>query len=135
MSAAISKDLQEFVKGKLGWVATAGQDGMPNVTPKGTIQVLDENTLIFADLFSQKTRENLKHNSKVAVTLVDTEKVIGYQFKGTAELIEAGPVYEMVKAQLEASPKSLPVPTYVARITVEEIYDQTPGPNAGKKIA
>ena len=105
MPAVTSKDLQEFVQGKLGWVATAGPDGMPNVTPKGTIQVLDENTLVFADLFSQKTRENLKHNSKVAVTLVDTEKVVGFQFKGRAELIETGPVYEMVKAQLNLHPR------------------------------
>ena len=81
MSAVIPKDLQEFVNGKLGWVATANPDGVPNVTPKGTIQVLDENTLIFADLFSQKTRENLMHNANVAVTLADTEKVIGYQSK------------------------------------------------------
>lgn len=35
MASSISKELQEFVKGKLGWVATANQEGMPNVTPKG----------------------------------------------------------------------------------------------------
>ena len=134
MASSISKELQEFVKGKLGWVATANQEGMSNVTPKGTIQVLDENTIIFADLFSLKTRDNLQNNPKVAVTLVDHEKFIGYQFKGKAELIDSGPIYEKVREELKKAPKPLPEPKYVAKITVEEIYDQSPGPNAGNKI-
>ena len=134
MASVITKELQEFVKGKLGWVATANADGMPNVTPKGTISVLDDHTLIFADLFSKKTRENLKNNPKVAVTLIDREKSLGYQFKGKTELVDAGPLYEKVKEDLKKSPKALPAPTYVAKITVEEIYDQSPGPNAGKQI-
>ncbi len=134
MSARISKELQEFVKGKLGWVATADKSGMPNVTPKGTVRVLDEHTIVFADLFSLKTRENLKVNPKAAVTVVDLEKFMAYQFKGTVDLLESGPVYEQVKEELKNSPKALPEPKYVAKITVEEIYDQSPGPNAGKKM-
>ncbi len=107
---------------------------MPNVTPKGTVQVLDENTLIFADLFSMKTRENLKANPKVAVTVIDPEKYSGYQFKGTAELVDSGPVFEKVKEELKKAPGGLPEPRYVARITVESIYNQAPGPDAGRKI-
>jgi len=134
MAAKIPKEVQEFVKGKLGWVATASADGTPNVTPKGSVQVLDDNTIIFADLFSLKTRDNLKQNPKVAVTLVDPEKFKGYQFKGKAELIDAGPLFDKVKEELKKAPMELPEPKYVAKITVEEIFDQSPGPDAGKKI-
>ncbi len=134
MASKISKELQDFMQGKLGWVATASKDGAPNVTPKGTVQALDENTIIFADLFSLKTRDNLKNNPQVAVTLVDLEKFVGYQFKGKAELIDSGPLFDKVKEDLKKAPKPLPEPKYVAKITVEEIFDQSPGPNAGKKI-
>ncbi len=134
MAVQIPKELQEFVKGKLGWVATASPEGMPNVTPKGTIRVMDDSTIVFADLFSMKTRDNLKRNPRIAVTVIDAEKAKGYQFKGRAELVEAGPVFEKVGEELKKSPKKLPEPKYVARITVEEIYDQSPGPDAGKKI-
>ena len=134
MSTQISNELQEFMKGKLGWVATASPDGLPNVTPKGTIRVLDDQTLVFADLFSVKTRANLMANPKVAVTVIDREKGQGYQFKGTAELLDSGPVYEQVAAELKKSPKALPQPQYVAKITVEEIFNQSPGPEAGQKI-
>ena len=134
MTVHISKELQDFMKGKLGWVATVNSAGMPNVTPKGTIQVVDDSTIIFADLFSLKTRENLRENPKVAVTVIDQEKGEGYQFKGTAELVDAGTLFEMVKEQLSKVPKQLPEPKYVAKITIEEIFNQSPGPDAGKKI-
>lgn len=134
MAAQIPKELQEFLKGKLGWVATASPEGMPNVTPKGTIQVLDDSTIIFADLFSMKTRDNLRRNPNVAVTVVDQEKFKGYQFKGKAELVDTGPLFEKVREELKKAPMELPEPTYVAKITVQEIYDQSPGPDAGKKI-
>lgn len=135
MAAQISKELQELVKGKLGWVATADADGMPNVTPKGTVRVLDDHTIIFADLFSLKTRNNLKQNPKVAVTIIDREKAKGYQFKGKAELVDSGPLFDKVRDEIKNAPKDLPEPKYVAKITVEEIFDQSPGPDAGKKIA
>ena len=57
MSVQISAELQEFIKGKEGWVATASRDGTPNVSIKGSLRVLDDEHLVFADLFSRKTRE------------------------------------------------------------------------------
>ena len=53
---SIPKNVQEFLPGKMGWVATCSQDGTPNVTPKGTLRLLDNQHVMFADLFSFKTR-------------------------------------------------------------------------------
>ena len=74
----IPKQVQEFMPGKMGWVATATREGVPNVTPKGTVQVLDDQHIIFADLFSLKTRQNLEQNPQVAVTVVDPATAKGY---------------------------------------------------------
>ena len=52
---SIPKVVQEFIPGKLAWVATASTDGMPNVTPKGSLKLLDDTHVVFADLFSLKT--------------------------------------------------------------------------------
>ena len=52
---SIPKVVQEFIPGKLAWVATASSDGMPNVTPKGSLKLLDDTHVVFADLFSLKT--------------------------------------------------------------------------------
>lgn len=75
-------------------VATSDGQGRPNVSPKGALKIVDGNKLVFADLFSLKTRANLQANPSVAVAAVDPQTYEGYQFKGWAELVEEGPLFE-----------------------------------------
>jgi hypothetical protein len=132
---SIPKYVQDFFPGKMGWVATATKEGVPNVTPKGTVRVTDDQHVIFADLFSLKTRQNLEQNSHVAVTVIEPGTAKGYQIKGTAELISSGPLYDQMAEQLKQANPSLPSPKYVVKIAVESVYDQSAGPDAGKQIA
>ncbi len=37
---------------KLGFVATVGEDGLPNLSPKGTFLVLDDEHIVFAEIRS-----------------------------------------------------------------------------------
>ena len=132
---SIPKHVQEFFPGKMAWVATATRDGEPNVTPKGTARLLDDQHVVFADLYSLKTRQNLEQNPRVAVTAIDPAAAIGYQIKGTAELVSSGPLYDQMAEQLKQSSPSLPSPNYVVKIAVDSVYDQSVGPDAGKQIA
>ena len=132
---SIPKHVQDFLPGKLAWVATAARDGEPNVTPKGTLKLMDEQHVFFADLFSLKTRKNLLENNKVAVTVVDAATAKGYQLKGTAEVLTSGPLFEETSKQLKESPKGLPPLQHVVKITVESVFAQSAGPEAGKQIA
>ena len=132
--ARIPKEVQEFLKGKMAWVATAASDGMPNTTPKGSVRVIDDEHVIFADLFSRKTRENLRANPKVAVTVADMTTYKGYQIKGSASLLESGPLFEKMAKELKKAPQKLPPLEYVVQITVEAVYDQSVGPDAGKQV-
>ena len=130
----IPQNVQDFLKGKLGWVSTASAAGVPNAVPKGSVRVLDDSHIMFADLFSLKTRANLKENPNVGVTVIDLATNQGYQIKGTAELLESGPVFERMAEEVKKAPRPLPPPVYVVVITVTDIYDQSLGPNAGKRI-
>jgi uncharacterized protein len=132
---SIPKHVQEFLPGKLGWVATASKTGEPNATPKGSVKVLDDQHVIFADLFSVKTRQNLRENPQVAVTVIDAATAKGYQIKGRAEMLTSGPLFEEMAKHLKGSPKSLPPLQYLVKIAVEAVYDQSVGPDSGKKIA
>jgi len=132
---SIPKVVQDFLPGKLAWVATVSRDGMPNVTPKGSLKLLDEQHVMFADLFSLKTRRNLLENSHVAVTVVDPATAKGYQLKGTAEVVDSGPLFSETGKQIEALQKGLPPVHHVVKITVESVFDQSVGPEAGKQIA
>lgn len=131
----IPKHIQEFLPGKLAWVATAASDGTPNTTPKGSVRLLDDQHIVFADLFSLKTRRNLEQNQKVAVTVIDAATHVGYQLKGTAELLSSGVLFEQAVEELKQNSSALPPPTYVVKISVEAVYDQSVGPNAGKQVA
>jgi uncharacterized protein len=134
MARTIPDKIKKFFAGKIGWVGTASMDGMPNIAMKGSLQVLDDSHLLFADLFSLKTRKNLEENPRVSVLVEDPDTHAAYQFKGTAELLTAGALYDRIAEQIRRSPKKLPDPTYVVRITVEAIYDQSLGPNSGQEI-
>jgi predicted pyridoxine 5'-phosphate oxidase superfamily flavin-nucleotide-binding protein len=132
--AKIPPEVQDFMKGKMAWVATASPEGVPNATPKGTVRVIDDEHLVFADLFSKKTRENLLKNPKVAVTFIDEKSHKGYQIKGVAELLTAGQLFDQVSEELKKAPMKLPPATYVVKITVDAVFDQSVGPEAGKQI-
>lgn len=131
----IPKKVQEFLPGKLAWVATASPGGEPNVTPKGTLKLLDEQHVTFADLFSGKTRQNLLNNPKIAVTVADVSSNKAYQLKGVAELIESGTLFSRVAQEVYQAYEELPEPRYVVKIAVEAVFDQSGGPEPGKQIA
>lgn len=130
----IPKEVQEFLPGKMGWVATATPDGVPNVTPKGSVQLLDDEHIMFADLFSLKTRANLERNPVAAVTVIDEKSHRGYQLKGSVELLSSGTLYDQVVEKLKQAPINLPPPKYVVKIKVAAVFDQSVGPNAGKQL-
>ena len=88
---AITEEVKNFVNfQKLGYVATVSNDNTPNLSPKGTIIVLDESHLVFADIQSPKTIENLEHNPSIEINVVDPFSRRGYRFKGIAEIISSG---------------------------------------------
>ncbi|MDR3577617.1 MAG: pyridoxamine 5'-phosphate oxidase family protein [Anaerolineaceae bacterium] len=135
MAVKIPAEVKAFMTGKQGWVATASKDGIPNIAIKGSLRVMDDEHLLFADLFSLKTRKNLEENPKVAVMVFDPETRKGYSLKGQAEMISSGPIYDQMVEILKQAPMKFPPPKYAVKITVEAVYDQSVGPEAGKQIA
>ena len=93
----ITEEIKNFVNfQKLGYVATVSSDNTPNLSPKGTIMVLDESHIAFADIQSPKTVENLKHNPSIEINVVDTFSRRGYRFSGTAEIILSGDKFDKI---------------------------------------
>jgi len=75
---------------RLAYVATVSPDGTPNLSPKGTLTVWDDQHLLFADIRSPQTRRNLQHNPAVEVNVVDPLRRKGFRFKGTATVYADG---------------------------------------------
>ena len=74
-------------------MATVCPDGTPNLSPKGTLTVWDDDHLVFADLASPGTMANLGREPAVEVNVVDPITRTGYRFKGRAEAHVRGPLF------------------------------------------
>jgi predicted pyridoxine 5'-phosphate oxidase superfamily flavin-nucleotide-binding protein len=87
--AKISDEIKHFLeRQKLGFVATVSPDNTPNVSPKGTILVWDDENLIFADIKSPQTISNLENNSSIEINVIDPILRKGYRFKGKGKILK-----------------------------------------------
>jgi len=93
----ISEEIKNFVNSqKLGYVATISKDGTANLSPKGTIVVMNESTLAFADIRSPQTIQNLQNNPSVEINVVDPFQRLGYRFKGEGKIINEGSEFDKI---------------------------------------
>jgi predicted pyridoxine 5'-phosphate oxidase superfamily flavin-nucleotide-binding protein len=87
----LNDDMQRVVRQqRFGFIATVCPDGSPNLSPKGTTAVWDDEHLVFADLASPTTMANLRHNPALELNVVDVYSRKGYRFKGTVRIVEKG---------------------------------------------
>jgi predicted pyridoxine 5'-phosphate oxidase superfamily flavin-nucleotide-binding protein len=87
----LTEDMRRVVEEqRLGFAATVCPDGTPNLSPKGSTAVWDDDHLIFADIRSPRTVENLRHNPAIEVNVVDPISRKGYRFKGTGAVLVEG---------------------------------------------
>ncbi len=91
----LTDDMKRVVgEQRLGFVATVCPDGTPNLSPKGTVAVWDDDHLVFANIRSPGTLVNLRQNANVEVNVVDPFLRKGYRFKGIASVLESGALYD-----------------------------------------
>ena len=128
----LNDELKEAIEKNLVFLATASIQGVPNVVPIGFARPIDDETILIADNYMNKTRKNLDENPKLSLIVSDA-KTFPYQVKGTVEIFESGEYFDQVvdwaqNVMTELQPKS------AILFKVEEVYSVRPGPEAGKKL-
>ncbi len=103
MLTVLDDDMKRVVREqRLGYVATVCPDGTPNVSPKGTTAVWDDEHLVFLDLYSPGTVANIEAgNPVVEVNVVDPIRRKGYRFKGPAQVHREGSLFDDVVQRYE----------------------------------
>jgi hypothetical protein len=74
----------------------------PNLSSKGSLKVLDDNHLLFADIASPNTTRNLRHNPAIEINIVDPLIRRGFCFKGVT-LIRLSPMILDPAAAVESN--------------------------------
>jgi uncharacterized protein len=85
---------------QLCYAATVTRDGKPNLSPKGSITVLSDDELGFADLASPGTVENLQHNPFIELNVVDPFVRRGFRFKGRGEVVSDSDAHALIAKTL-----------------------------------
>ena len=106
----ITKEISDFVdKVKLGFIATVCPDGTPNLSPKGSTIAWDSEHLVFADACSPGTIANLRVNPSIEINVVDIFVRKGFRFKGTAQVLSEGAVFDEVVSAYKARGSTLKI--------------------------
>ena len=116
-------------------LATASPDGIPNAVPVGAKKIIDSETLLISDQFFNKTLANMKANPRASLTFWEGHD--GYQLKGSVTIETAGSRFEETSKWIKEMGDKIGVPLKskgAVILKIEEIYNLTPGPDAGKRI-
>lgn len=103
-----------------GIVATADKHGKPNVSAKGSVRVLDDDHLVFADISSARTIANLRENPSISVLVLHPKSMRGCRIWGQAEVLDSGELFDQLSR--EFAERNIKV-NHVVKVTVEEALD------------
>lgn len=115
----ITEDLKKEWDKRDGAVvfSTVDAAGAPNSIYATCVGIYEDNKVIVANNYFDKTMKNIKAGGKASVLFITDEKK-SYQIKGTLEYFTTGPVFDFMKSW---NPKEHPGHG-AAAIKIESIY-------------
>jgi hypothetical protein len=101
MAVTLTPDMRAIIRSAhLCFAATVTPEGRPNLSPKGTIRVWNDQSLFFLDIASPRTRANLALNPWMELNIVDQLSRRGYRFSGKATIQTSGEVFQEAIAMI-----------------------------------
>jgi hypothetical protein len=106
-------------------VGSVSADGIPNISPRYVLGILNNEKLLFADAFTNKTFHNINAWPRVTVAIFDKDTQGGYQLKGSAEEVSD----QKLVSQAETRLKEFGIyekPKKVWALAIKEIFSLEP---------
>ena len=129
--ARLTQEMKDMISAQQCFVATVNPDGAPNIGPKRSTRVLDDEHIAYNEVTAKRTWGNVEAGSKVAIACVDREKIKGFRFVGTPEAVTSGPLYQEAAAAMAKAGRR--PPKAVIKVRIDMIFNLgTPG--AGDEI-
>ncbi len=75
--ALLTQEMKDLISTQQCFIATVNADGTPNLRPKRSTRVLDDEHLMFTEVTGKRMWTNVLNGSKVAMAVVDRERVRG----------------------------------------------------------
>jgi uncharacterized protein len=106
-------------------VGSVSADGIPNISPRYVLGILQNEKLLFADAFTNKTYHNINAWPRVTVAIFDRDTLGGYQLKGSAEEVTDPKLISQAKVRLKEF-GILEEPKKVWVLAVKEVFSLEP---------
>jgi predicted pyridoxine 5'-phosphate oxidase superfamily flavin-nucleotide-binding protein len=120
--AKLTQEMKDMIATQQAFIATVNPDGTPNIGPKRSTRVLDDEHIAYNEVTARQTWGNVGRGSKVAIAVVgDGEKLKGFRFVGTPEVITSGTVYDEAVAAMQKI--GIPPPKAVIKVRIDKIYN------------
>ena len=103
-----------------GIIATASRDGRPNVSAKGSLRVVDDDRVAFADISSPRTIANLRENPCVSILIVHPKTMRGCRLWGKGEILDSGDLFDEISREFAG--RNIAV-NHVVTVAVEEAQE------------
>lgn len=130
--AELTEEMKQMLSEQLPFLATADENGMPKVGPKGSLHVLDDSHLAYFEHTFRHAFHNLMVNGRAAVAVADRAAQKGFRFEGPVHIHQDD---DLAKENI---PKSLyerfPRAAYVI-IDIESIFKLDNTLEAGTQIS
>lgn len=130
--AKLNQDMQELINNAFAFIATVDEQGNPQVGPKGTMRILDDQHLIYNEETGKHAWHNLQANHKIAVAFHPYPGMKGIRVEGNADIHQEDKVFDDAVAY--AKDNNLPAAIAAVVINVDRIYTLDAGPTAGNLI-
>ncbi len=118
--------IQLLIKeGNIVVVGSVDVSGIPNISPRYVMSILDNERLVFADAYMNKTFANIKRWPKVTAAIVDKVNRGGFQLKGDAQEISDPQLNSQCAKKLDELGFDAG-PVMIWTLNVNEIYSIKP---------
>lgn len=129
---AVPKDIADLAadKATTKTLVTVSASGQPHAVVCGSLRVIGDKVVV-GEILMKRTAQNLKANGKAAMSIAAGPKSFELVL-GNAKRSDSGPGFEEMKAALA----KMNLPCFAMwEFDVKEIWNESAGPDAGKKIA
>ena len=127
----MSDEVMQLLNSKesLKVLTTISADGIPHSIAVGSMTAPDSETLCVAEIFMKSTKNNLAANENVAVLTVKGSEAYLINATVIKRQVE-GDLFDKISEQMKKA--NLPM-NALWLFQPTAVFDQSPGPNAGKK--
>ena len=128
----LQENVVKLLKEQVWYLATYSDE--PNAVPVAFKDVTEDDRLVVGDVFLDTTLRNIAANGRIAVSASNAASPEGYQIKGTAAYITAGPVVDTFQQMVEARFHGAVTAKGALVITPERVIVTTPGADNKKEL-